>query len=406
MISSESAKKLLEFCESPVYVFDETAFLENYHNFENTFKKHYGKYILSYSYKTNYAPYICKLVKENGGFAEVVSGMEYYIAEKIGYSPYQIIFNGPNKGSSGIDALLKGAKVNVDNLEELESYLLVAKEHPEKTFKVGLRVNIDVGQDFISRFGMDERDISFAFERVSCVSNLMICGLHCHIGRCRRLDSWRLRCEKMLFLADKYFNDSPPEYISLGSGMFGNVGDYFASQLGEIPSYEEYATVTAKAFDEHYKALPLEKKPILFTEPGTTVINKYVDFICQVNSIKRIKDKFFAQLNCSFHNLGETSTLVKLPYYIIPGGSEQKTYENLDFAGYTCLQQDIMVSDFCGALGVGDYIVFGNVGGYSNVFKPPFIEPQAKMVSLKANGDIVEIKRKETYEDVLTTYIF
>lgn len=60
--------------------------------------KEYDNYIPGYSYKTNYAPHICKLVKSLGGYAEVVSDMELYVAKKIGYENSEIIYNGPCKG--------------------------------------------------------------------------------------------------------------------------------------------------------------------------------------------------------------------------------------------------------------------------------------------------------------------
>ena len=63
-------------------MFDKEEFINNYHELENAMKKVYPKYALSYSYKTNYTPYICNLVKTLGGYAEVVSDMEYTLAKK------------------------------------------------------------------------------------------------------------------------------------------------------------------------------------------------------------------------------------------------------------------------------------------------------------------------------------
>jgi diaminopimelate decarboxylase len=59
-----------------------------------------------------------------------------------------------------------------------------------------------------------------------------------------------------------------------------------------------------------------------------------------------------------------------------------------------------MYTGYNGDLAIGDYVVFGNVGGYSNVSKPPFISPNCAMIS--ENGNI--IKDKEEFEDILRTY--
>ena len=398
-------KKLEKQFGLPLYVFDETAFINNYNNFVSCFQKAYPNYRVSYSYKTNYTPYICKLIKENGGYAEVVSEMEYNIARKIGYDNSKIIFNGPDKGQAGVDAVLNGSIVNVDNIYELNRICSAAKENPERNLKIGIRVNLDIGQSFISRFGMDKTDVKRAFDIVDGINNLNIVGLHCHISRCRDLKAWKKRTEIMLALSDKYFSVTP-EYIDLGSGMFGLMEPSFAAQFNEIPSYEEYATVTAELIAKHFSDLDDEKNPILFTEPGTTLINKYIDVIGKVCAIKNINEKNFAVMNCSEHNLGETCTLKQLPIEVIHTGNSLTNYEKLDFTGYTCLEQDVLYKNYCGPLSAGDYIIFGNTGGYSNVYKPPFIKPNCAMISANNNQDFMLIKQAETFEDIMHTYVF
>lgn len=391
---------------SPLYIFDEVAFIENYCEFEATLKEYYPHYQVSYSYKTNYTPYVCALVKRLGGYAEVVSGMEYEIAKKVGYSSDKIVFNGPNKGENGLSAVLDGCIVNVDNTDELNALCKKAKDCPDRDFEIGLRVNVEVGQSFTSRFGMDKEDIEKAFHTIDSIQNLKIVGLHCHISRCRGIEAWRRRTEIMLGLADQYFQNKPPKYIDLGSGMFGKMDLEFAAQFENVPSYTEYAAVTAKLVADHYKDVADADKPILLTEPGTTLINKYFDFIGRIDAIKTIRGKSFAVLNCSEHNLGETCTLKKLPVRVISTGEQRKRYEGIDLVGYTCLEQDIMCANYTGTLGIGDYVQFGNVGGYSNVYKPPFIWPNCAMVAKKENNEYQIIKRKESYEDLLQTYLF
>ena len=143
----------MQYSVTPQYVFQEAAFIENYRYFESCFQKLYPNYRVSYSFKTNYTPYVCNLVKNLGGYAEVVSMMEYTLAKKLGYPDDKIIFNGPSKEEFP-DCIL-----NVDNLDELA-------EVPNK--KIGIRVNIDVGQGFVSRFGITDLDEAFriAFQQM------------------------------------------------------------------------------------------------------------------------------------------------------------------------------------------------------------------------------------------------
>lgn len=387
---------------SPLIVFDERGFKENYQRLETAMRSRYEKYRVAYSYKTNYTPYICRTAKSLGAFAEVVSGMEYALAKRIGYDDAHIIFNGPEKGPDGLKAFLNGCLVNADSLDELKVLCESASAHPGKDYRIGLRINLDIGQGFVSRFGMDEKDVEQAFQCVRMVKNLRIAGLHCHISRCRTLDAWRKRTEIMLDLADRFFDDEP-EFLDLGSGMFGSMAPELASQFGAVPAYEEYAEVTAEKVSKHYAGT---NGPLLFTEPGTTLINRFMECIARVVSIKRVRDRCFAILDASVHTLGETCLLKKLPVTVISGGAPQKDYTEIDLTGYTCLEQDVLYHSFSGKLAEGDYIVFGNTGGYSNVLKPPFIRPSGAIVAERTDGDYQLIKAAETGEDIFRTYLF
>lgn len=364
--------------ETPCYIFEEKEFINNYKKFENTFKSIYPNYHIGYSFKTNYTPYVCKLVKELGAYAEVVSEMEYNLAKSLGYEDDKIIFNGPCKD------IYPNCILNVDSLEEINK---------TGNNKIGLRVNIDVGQSFISRFGIDVCELDKAFK----LAGDRIIGLHCHISQARSLDAWKKRAEIMLELSDKYFKKKKLEYIDLGSGMFGDMDEDLKSQFSNVPSYVDYANTVAKMFANHFSG---EEKPMLFTEPGTTLINKYFYYVSKVESIKHIKGKTFIVLSGSKHNLGEICELKSLPLKIIHNGNKQEEIINGDLVGYTCLEHDVMYKNFNGKLAIGDNVIFMNVGGYSLVLKPPFIRPNCPVFT--EDGKL--IKKQETYKEIFATY--
>lgn len=416
--------KVYEKYNSPLYIFSSQDFISNYRRLESAFQNIYPKYKIAYSYKTNYTPRVCCLVKQLGGYAEVVSDMEYELAKKIGYENSRIIFNGPYKGEKLEEHLLDGGIVNADHLQEVKRLINLCRKYPGQEFQIGIRVNIDVEQNFISRFGIDAAsdDLEEAFRLVRESKNVTIVGLHCHISRARNLAAWKKRTETMLSLADKYF-EIPPKYIDLGSGMYGDMEEDLAKQFGnDVPTYEDYAAVVGILFKEHYGELSEADMPVLFTEPGTTLISRYVGLLCEVTSIKRIKNKWFAILNCSNENLGEISTMKKLPMQILNrGGNLMKNagvsetvsdlfqtnfYKSVDLVGYTCLEQDVIYPEYNGQLSVGDVIYFGNVGGYSVVSKPPFILPNCPMIEIDGENMAGIIKRQETFDDLFQTFTF
>lgn len=403
----DEIKTLARRYGTPFYVFDEKGFVDNYIRLSETFKSIYPGYQISYSYKTNYTPYICQLVKRMGGYAEVVSDMEYMLAKKLGYSNDRIVYNGPSKGKLAYTHLCSGGILNIDSLDEARNIKRWCDAHAGRRCTCGIRINLDLGGGFVSRFGMEagSKDFNETLAVISSTPNLGLVGLHCHISRHRGLEAWAERARLMLDAADQYI-DGAPKYISLGSGMFADMPCSLREQFGgdSVPSYADYAEVAIRPFAEHYKGS--DKKPILFTEPGTTVVARYLSFVSKVLSIKEIRGRYIANMDGDYHNLGEICTMKQLPVRVIAGDGAPTVYDNLDIMGFTCLEQDLMYPGFDRALAVGDLLVFENVGGYSIVSKPQFIKPQSAMFALRSGSSSKMIMRPETFDDVFSKFDF
>lgn len=396
-------KKFVENHSLPFYLFDEQLFLDNINRFESTFQSVYPNYHIAYSFKTNYTPYICNLVKKNGGYAEVVSDMEYYLARKLGFENNMIIYNGPFKGTLLEEHLLAGGIVNADNYNECERICSLAASHLDKEFKIGLRLNLDLGGGFISRFGMVEEseDMLRSVAMIKEHSNLHIVGMHCHIKTPRDPEAWNRRSKIMIAAADKYV-EGIPEYISLGSGMVpGEYSQYPEDFENFKPTYRDFAEALFAPFLEHY---PEDNRPIVFTEPGRAAITRYIRFFAKVDNFKEVRGRKLATTNGSFHNLGEIISQARIPI-IVHHSSKGKYYDNIDIMGYTCLEQDVMFPAYQGHLAKGDILEFRNVGGYSIVYKPQFIYPQCPMYTLHNDGTTEVIMRQETYDDVFNRFV-
>ena len=413
VIEHEKANELINTYGSPLYIFNKDAFIDKYKQLLNTFRGIYNKYNIAYSFKTNYTPEICKTVKQLGGLAEVVSDMEYRHAKKLGYKSKDIIFNGPVKGEALFEHLLEEGIANIDNLDEMKSVVSFAKQYPGKNFKIAYRVNIDVGQGYISRFGLDAyedasmySELNIAHEMLESVSNISLVGLHCHIGRSRNIEAWAKRTRIMFKLVDRLFVE-PPKFIDFGSGMNSIMEPMLAEQFsGQIPTFDEYAKVVATAMQNKYGHLPYEEQPILYTEPGTTVVSGSMSFIATIKSIKTVKGKTYVTFDCSGGNIGDICHLKQLPITVYNNSSESIVCEKANFVGYTCLEHDHIYQGYTGDIAVGDFVQFRNVGSYSNVFKPPFIAPNCAMIQIDKEGTTKIIKRKETIDDIFNTYVF
>ena len=390
---------------TPFYLFDEDAFLTNIDILKANLQKYWPEYLPAYSFKTNYSPYICKLAKEKGCYAEVVSDLEYSLARKLGYTNEIIIYNGPFKGPLMDEHFLAGGIVNIDNYQEALRVCRLAVSEPGRQFRCGIRINLDLGAGFISRFGMAEngKELQESLNAIKDCPNLTLKGLHCHIKAPRDPESWKRRAETMILAADRYIS-GVPEFISLGSGMVPGRYDEGPEKANEFkPSYSDFAEAMFSPFIERYGQSAI--KPRVFTEPGRALISRYIKLVATVDNIKEINGRWMATTDASFHNLGEMCGMTRVPIKVHHTG-DGDYYENIDILGYTCLEQDVMYPAYAGYVSPGDIVEFGNAGGYSIVYKPQFMIPQCAMYALRPNGDTIRIMREETFEDVFAKFDF
>lgn len=394
------------------YILDSKQFTANYKGLQKAFRDIYPNSHIAYSYKTNYTPKLCKLVDEFGGFAEVVSGMEYRIARKLDVIPKNIYFNGPYKDSSVVEELLlTGGNVNIDSNFDLQIVKEIARKYPANEFSVGIRCNFDVQDGVLSRFGFDVDGDEFitAINTIRNIPNIELKGLHCHFAT-RSIETWPLRVEGMLDLVQKYF-EKPPKFVCLGGGLYGRMPNSLKAQFDvEIPTYEDYANAVANPFRDFFKDVDPAEKPMLVIEPGTAIVGDVMKFAAKVINIKDVRGKKIATLLGSIYNINPTLNKKNLPikvYHDENSQNEPVEYENLDFGGYTCIESDYLYRGFSGKLAVGDYIVFDNVGSYSVVLKPPFILPNFAIVEYCNESNSIQlVKSKENFEDLFHTFRF
>lgn len=386
------------------YLLDSEGFRSNFTELKSAFSDIYPNFNIAYSYKTNYTPRLCAAVNELGGFAEVVSDMELDIALRVGVTPDKIIWNGPVKNSRRVEQLLlDGGTVNLDSVCELAVIESIAAAHPESVLSVGIRVNFDIGDGVVSRFGFDVDSDAFAaaLKLVRNTENIHFNGLQCHFAT-RRLDTWPARVHGMLSLLERI--GTVPERIDLGGGLFGKMADSLKAQFdSDIPSYEDYAAAAAVPFAEYFA--DRDEKPLLLIEPGSALAGDCMHFACRVMNIKQVRGKAIATVLGSIYNINPTLNKKNPPIEVFSMGEPQADYCGLDFGGFTCIESDYLYRGFDGRLAVGDFVVFGNVGSYSVVLKPPFILPNFPVLDI-CSGTVEVIKRGECFDDLFHTFSF
>lgn len=387
------------------YILDVERFTANYSKLLDAFKVIYPNTHIAYSYKTNYIPQIGKIIQDEGGFAEVVSDMEYDLAMTIGVNPEKIVVNGPYKPPAAFKKFLfNGSIVNLDSFAELDTLKMIAENNPNRTLNIGVRCNFSFSGLPTSRFGIDVTDPAFdsIFEYISKTKNIKFRILHCHYPN-RDLALFGERIDSMLDLYQRVSKYMIPPIIDIGGGLGGNLDEFIKQQLSfKVADYSDYANLIATKFKNAFSNST--EKPMLMLEPGTAIVADTMKFVCKVNEIKNIRGKWIAMTSGTKINFLPMASELSMPCTVFSRNAEtQKHYQSIDFSGYTCMENDYLFKNFSGSLNVGDYLVFDNVGSYSVVFKPPFILPNVPIISL-ANGKMEILKEAETFQDIFNTY--
>ena len=405
-LTKELIKNITSCYGDSFYILDSDVFQKDYNDLLMTFRKYYSDTYIAYSYKTNYIPRLCKIIGAIGAYSEIVSEMELDVAERIGIEEKRIIWNGPIKNQRVVESfLLNGGTVNIDSIDEFLGICNIAKNNPDIPINIGVRCNYEVGDEVLSRFGIDisGKDIDYIFSEIARIDNLNLKMLQSHFAR-RHYKYWKAKAIGMLDIYDRVVDcyGLKPSWLDLGGGISGNMPNDLRNQLGlQGVSFEKYAMMSAKMFYEHFKNK--EDKPKLFIEPGTALAANCMRFVCRVESIKDIRGKTIVTVNGSQKNINMVG--INPPMEVIHFNDEPLKCCDADIAGYTCIESDYLYKNFSGMIGRGDYLVFGSCGSYSVVMKPPFILPNVPIIDI-SSGKIEEIKCAEDYNDIFNTYLF
>ena len=403
-----NAASLAETYGESFFIYDEAKFKSNFEELSFAFNSRYPHTKIAYSYKTNYTPDICKLVNELGGYAEVVSEMEYFLAKRLGVPDNKIIYNGPYKSAISMrTALVSGSIVNIDSIRDLDVLLRISSEVPTKEFNVAIRCNFKIDNELESRFGLDVSgdEFRFAIASINNTPNVKLAGLHCHFPN-RDLPSYAVRAKQMLELSCQLFQN-PPDFINLGGGFFGAMPNSLKNIYKfDLPSFNDYADLVGGLFDNAYK--DHYKKPILFIEPGTALVANTFEFYTKVINIKEIRGRRIVTVSGSIFNISPVARSINLPVNILNQREciDAKNIDKLfDVAGFTCIESDYLSRGVKGIIEVGDFLVYSNVGSYSIVMKPPFILPNyAILKKVDGSVDYMLVRKQESPEYIFSNF--
>lgn len=392
--------------QTPFYRVKEKDLLYDIELLKEALTKNWGNFIMGYSVKTNSLPWLLCYLREHGFFAEVVSEMEYDIAKRLGYSDDRIIYNSPIKDREVWErVLLGGGYVNFDSTYELQWIKELSRQYLEKKFKVGLRVNCDIGalcpeeelvEEEGGRFGYcyENGRLKEAVELIESIPNVKVAGLHLHSStQSRTVKVYGALAKMAVQIAREY--QLQLEFVDMGGGYFGGRDDK--------PNYLNYFEEIGKELKEYFDP----EKTKIIAEPGVSLISRAMSFETAVLDIKDIRNHKFIVTDGSRVNLNPLVTRHVYPHHMVyatdtVGRAKEKSQW---VCGATCMEYDRLfeiVDDI--ALQPGDRIVYDTAGGYTMCLNPLFIHYFPAVWIEKMDGELYLAREPWTNDEYLQKY--
>lgn len=415
---------LVDLCDrfgTPLFVFDENLLRENYRRMHAAFQMHYPNIIIAYSIKTNYNLAICDILREEGAYAAVASGLDLYVAKKVGFPSERIIFDGLYKSQSELyDALRnKLLMINVESFSELERLNRLAGEMGVKQ-DIGIRINLTKRRWFFrevfdseaihcypsSRFGFPLQDAFTAFRQASKLENLNVVGIMTH--------PYQVAIKVLLPFINLIRKELGIKirFLNMGGGFSKNrrtirisdlVKDLVRQKLGlssqldkneRSTNLETVATSITNAVKRTLKDMPQ-----IVLEPGRYIVSDTGLLLLRVGCVKEVSGHKWVIVD------GGTNLV---PDYwerreirIVQRENAQPT-ELVNVVGPLLYTDDfIAIKQRLPKVQEGDILAVSNVGEYTLSQFNQFLYPRPSVVLLSSDGKITQIREKETYEDVL-----
>jgi diaminopimelate decarboxylase len=394
---------------TPLYVYDEATIRNRATAYRDGLRRAYpGRSLVCYAGKAYCAPWLLRVVAEEGLGLDVVSGGELYTARASGFPADRIYFHGNNKGEDELQLALDSGvgRIVLDNLEEIER-LSRLTTNAKKEQAVLLRVAPGVEAHTHEHIKTGVLDTKFGLSiqtgaaaesvaRIRTEDGLRLVGLHAHIGsQVFELEPYRETIRRVFDFAASIGLEL--EELSPGGG-FGV--RYTPADTALSPSQVARAVAEAVCAEANKASVPL---PSLTIEPGRSIIAPAGVALYRVGSIKAISGvrTYVAVDGGMADNIRPTAYAAAYTPFLANRLRDQPD-ASVAIAGKYCESGDVLVKDAVLPMPrVGDLVGVPSSGAYHLSMASNYnLSPRPAVVVVRdANARLV--RRRETYEDLL-----
>src|SRR5215469_7253075 len=430
---------------TPLYVFSERRIVRNTKTLRSAAESVHPHIKLCYASKANSNMAVLATILRAGGDIEVNSGGELFKAQKIGFRPDQIVFNGVSKTDQEIEAAVRYGimAINVDSLWELDQIERVARATGKRANvairlvpEIVTRSHIGLQTGLLSsKFGMSPAQVEEAFARALRASDVInLVGIHIHIGsQTPDPDPFAAAFAEMWRFVVQFYRDTGHRlaHINIGGGLPVN---YLQDtpQSREIAERERDmlsaqlnpAEVLRSALDQALSVSGdvdgLLGGLTIVLEPGRRIIGDtglLLTRVCNIKERPETGDTWL--LTDAGYSLAISMAMYKWYYHLISasrtGDAHQTPYK---VAGPLCDSGDVYFDLERGSrlpnyrllpegTHPGELLALLNVGAYALDQASDYNgRPRPAAVMVKQSGEVRIIRRAETYEDLYSMDIW
>lgn len=412
-IGGVSSTRLVEEYKSPLYVMDENMLRETCKNYYDSFRCKENNNRVAFAGKAFLTLEMCRLVKEEGLYLDVVSGGELYTAYKADFPMEKIYFHGNNKTIDEIKlGIEKGVgRFVVDNIEEMDMINQIAGENHKKQ-DIYLRLTpgieahtheyIQTGQ-IDSKFGFAPvgNTIMNAVKHALELENINLVGLHCHIGsQIFEIQPFEDAAEVMLEFIYKIKEETGHLINELDLG--GGFGIYYTEE-DKPRETKEYCTAILNKVDEVCGRINMPK-PILTIEPGRSIVGNAGTTLYTIGAIKEIEGvRTYVSVDGGMTD-NIRPALYEAKYEMAIANKMNRERDNLvTVAGKCCESGDILVKDiYLQNPERGDILATFTTGAYGFSMASTYNKNVKPAVVFVKNGEAKLVSKRQTFEDLLS----
>lgn len=418
-VNGIDAVELLEQYGSPLMVVNKKRLVEDAVSIQNTISQTLPGSRALYSYKTNCIPGVLSEIHKLDIGAEVISPFELWLAEQLGNSGDDIVFNGVAKTEESLRRALKlnVLSVNIDHPEEIDK-LLALTPWAQGKIRVGLRLGLFAD----SQFGLDVEsgEAMQTCQRISALPDLFeLTAVHFNVASNTRDNGLHRTClsralDFVLQIKRQTGLDIP--YLNIGGG-YGVPTTKIMSRFeyaiyrffGALPrppdpvSYQQIDAFMGEISNDVRSFCQLNglQIPKLLVEPGRYITSRSQFLLTRVNAIKKKHDgKLYA-----ITDAGKISITYPCDYeyheIFLANCAHGSLTNNYTVVGRTCTSADWIVKNrYLPSLQPGDVLAVMDAGAYFVSYSTNFSFPRPAVVMV-FDGQAILLRRAESFSHMV-----